>query len=120
MNACPPFIKLIAREAPWRKWHAFMHCFVIFLLIRSIPAWAEENFPLELLPKESFETLQRHAEKIHRASPKFAADLQWSNQDERVLLHLPKRGFRWLASLLDDELLGEAFSAFATPDYKWV
>jgi len=73
---------------------------IALLLASSIRLWSQEATPKALLPKETEVKFQSHAADLYHAADNIEADLQLSIPDERVYLHLHKRGFRYLTFLL--------------------
>jgi len=72
---------------------------IALLLTSSIHLWSQDAIPDELLSKEAYAKFQNDATDLYHTASKLEDDLQLSIPDERVLLHLPKRGFPHLASL---------------------
>lgn len=90
---------------------------IAFLLASATHLWSQAVTPDELLPKDAEAKFQSHAVDLYHAASDIEADLQLPIQDERILLHLPKRGFPYLTALINSSNLGTyAGSALFTPE----
>ena len=91
---------------------------VTFFLVSAISLWSQDTPSNQLLPKEAYAKFQGHVIDFAQAEQKIEGDLQLSIPDERLLLHLGKRGLPHLASLVYNGFLGSyaSESAFSRPD----
>lgn len=90
---------------------------VVLLLISFSRLLSQDAPPADLLPKDAEAKLQNHAVVFYHAANDIAADLKLPIQDERILLHLPKRGFPYLTALINSSNLETyAGSALFTPE----
>jgi hypothetical protein len=90
---------------------------VAIFLTSTMRLWSQEATPPALLSKDAYAKFNNDAVAMYRAADRIDSDLRLSIPDERILLHLPKRGFPHLASLVyNDYLYTSAGSTLFMPD----
>ena len=70
------------------------------LILMSAQAWSEDPQPTPILSNEREALFNEHVGNLAKAIFAIQADLKLSIPDQRVLLHLPHRGFPNLAALV--------------------